>query len=88
MIVSMSAFTLRPRPKAYKAKDAPYRVGGNAGYYIASRPKTYPKTPQQRAIKELAKMCGIKSGVSKSALMTAMKDCVTTENYKKARSAA
>jgi hypothetical protein len=64
------------RPKAYKAKDAPYMVGGNRGFYIASLPRPYPLTPQQKKVKEVAKACGIKKGMSKADLMKAMVDCV------------
>ena len=76
MIVSASQFVLRQRPKRYKARDAAYAVGGNAGLYIASRPRPYPLTRQQVKVKDVADKCGIKAGMSKSALMTAMKECV------------
>lgn len=69
----------RSRPSRYKAKDAPYAVGGNHGVYLAMYPKPYPKTSQQKRIAAVADKCGIKSGMSKSALMTAMKDCVKKE---------
>lgn len=79
MIISMGSLVKRRRPKAYKAKDAPYRVGGNPGVYLASFPRPYPKTAQQKKVSAVAAKCGIKSGISKSALMTAMKDCVKKE---------
>jgi len=66
----------RSRPKRYKAKDAPYAVGGHPGIVLAMFPRPYPKTSQQKKIAAAAKDCGIKSGISKSALMTAMKDCI------------
>ena len=61
------------RPEAYKAKDAPYAVGGNSGAYIALRPRPYAKTPQQKKAAERAATCGIKKGVSKSDVMKGMK---------------
>jgi hypothetical protein len=64
------------RPAAYRAVDAPYSVGGNAGFYIASRPRPYPMTPQQRKVRDVAATCGIKKGMGKKALMTAMVECV------------
>jgi len=76
MIISLSNFVRRSRPKRYKAKDAPYAVGGNPGIYIAAHPRPYPKTAQQRRIGDAARACGIKKGISKSALMTAMKECI------------
>lgn len=66
----------RSRPRRYKAKDAPYAVGGHGGVYLAMFPKPYPKTSQQKKIGDAARACGIKAGMSKSALMTAMKDCI------------
>ena len=66
----------RSRPSRYKAKDAPYAVGGNHGVYLAMYPKPYPKTSQQKKIGDAARACGIKAGIGKSALMTAMKDCI------------
>ena len=66
----------RRRPKQYRAHDAPYAVGGNKGWYMSSFPRAYPVTSQQRKVKDVASACSIRSGMSKSALMTAMKECV------------
>jgi len=79
MIISLSNFARRTRPRQYKAKDAPYAVGGNPGIYIAAFPRPYPKTAQQKRIGEAARACGIKKGISKAALMTAMKECIPTK---------
>lgn len=76
MRVSGSALVKRSAPKRYKAKDAPYAVGGKGGIIIAMKPKPYPATKQQKAIGAAAKACGIKSGITKTALMTAMKECL------------
>lgn len=76
MRVSATAVYKKSAPKRYKAKDAPYSVGGNGGIIIAMKPKPYPKTAQQRKIGDAARACGIKAGISKAALMTAMKDCI------------
>lgn len=67
---------IKNKPKSYKAKDAAYRVGGNAGFFIALPPKKYPLTAQQKKVKEVAVKCGIKAGISKDALQKAMKECV------------
>jgi len=64
------------RPRSYRAVDAPYSVGGNAGFYIASRPRPYPRTAQQRKVATVARECGIHKGMDKRNLMTAMTDCV------------
>lgn len=76
-LISMSMFTApKSRPKRYLARDAAYAVGGNPGMYIASRPKPYPMTPQQRKVRDLAEKCGVKSGITKKELQTKMKDCI------------
>jgi len=77
-IISLSGAYTAPkrRPSAYKARDAAYTVGGNNGYYIAALPRPYPKTPQQQRVSRIADECGIHKGISKSALQTAMVDCV------------
>lgn len=72
-----SAFSApKRRPKVYKARDAAYPTGGNRGFYIASLPRPYPLTSQQRKVKTVAADCNIKKGISKSDLQKAMVDCV------------
>lgn len=87
-LISLAAGFSAPkrRPKAYKARDAAYAVGGNNGYYIASLPRPYPKNAPQKKIADLAKTCGIVKGIKKADLQAKMKSCVTKENYKKASS--
>ena len=85
MIIQLSDLVMRKRPSAYKSRDGAYTVGGNKGIYTASYPRPYPKTPQQRKIAALAEFCKIRSGIKKSDLQTAMKDCLTTENYNAVR---
>ena len=76
-IISIGQYSApKRRPKVYKARDAAYPVGGNPGYYIASRPRPYPMTAQQRKVKTVAADCGIKPGISKADLQMKMKDCV------------
>ena len=89
-LISVSAAFSAPkrRPKSYQAKDVPYAVGGNNGYYIAALPRPYPKNEPQKIIAALAEMCKIQKGITKKDLMNGMRDCVTTENYKKAEKAA
>lgn len=86
-LISLAAGFTAPkrRPKAYKASDAAYAVGGNNGYYIASLPRPYPKNAPQRRIAALAKLCEISKGIKKAALQTKMKECVTKENYDKVK---
>lgn len=84
-LISLAAGFSDPkrRPKAYKARDAAYVVGGNNGYYIASLPRPYPKNVPQKKITALAVLCKIVKGIKKADLQLAMKECVTADNYKK-----
>lgn len=66
----------RHRPKRHRPVDAPYDIGGNKGWYMASFPRAYPITSQQRKVKNVARECGIQSGMEKRELMTLMKSCV------------
>lgn len=44
--------------------------------YIKNAPAAYEPTPQQIRMREIARSCGIRKGMGKAALMTAMKECV------------
>jgi len=72
----MGGFYVKSRPSAYKAKDAAYTVGGNAGLVLARLPAPYPITAQQKKVRDVASGCGIKKGISKAVLQKAMVDCV------------
>ena len=67
---------MKGAPKRYKAHDAPYAVGGNGGIIVSMKPRPYPITSQQKKVREAARACGIKKGIKKTELMTAMKDCI------------
>lgn len=75
---TLKQLSLTPRraPKAYKAKDAEFTVGGNSGFYVASKPRPYPKTPQQAKVAKIAAECGIKKGIKKAELQKKMVECV------------
>ena len=75
-IITLSNLVIRKRPKAYKARDAAYSVGGKRGFYLSSFPRPYPMTSSQRKVREVADACGIKSGIKKADLQIKMKDCV------------
>lgn len=76
-VISVSKFFyVKSRPKAYKARDAAYIVGGNAGAVLAAYPSPYPLTSQQKKVKSVAEECGIKAGISKAELQKKMKECV------------
>jgi len=62
------------RPKSHKQEG--YTVGGNPGYVIAAYPRDYPMTNQQKKVRDAARSCGIKKGMSRKALMDAMITCI------------
>jgi len=64
------------RPGRYKAKDAAFAVGGHKGGYVAFFPRAYPTNAPQRKVREVARKCGIKPGISKSELQKLMVECV------------
>jgi hypothetical protein len=71
---SLSGFYIKGRP-------GPHRLEGittkrHPGFVLARLPHDYPLNAPQRKVKEAAKACGIHTGISRSALVTAMKTCV------------
>lgn len=74
---SLSGYYIKGRPKAHRLEGITTRQ--HAGFVLSRLPKPYPLTSQQRRVKEAAKACGIHTGMSRSALVTAMKDCVSTK---------
>ena len=75
-MIQPRSIVIKNRPRAYKAKDAAYRTGGNSGFYVALPPRKYPLTAPQKRVKEVAEKCGIKPGISKAELQKKMKECV------------
>ncbi len=71
---SLSGYYIKGRPKAHRLEGITTRQ--HAGFVLSRLPKEYPLTSQQRRVKEAAKSCGIHTGISRSALVTAMKDCI------------
>ncbi len=71
---SLTGFVIKRRP-------GPHRLEGittkrNPGFVVAALPGKYPLTPQQRKVRDAAKQCGIQTGMSRSALVTAMRTCI------------
>lgn len=57
-------------------------AGGHDGFVIAQRPRHYPEEPQQRRIKAANRFCGIRKGMTRSELLSAMTECIP-EYFKK-----
>jgi hypothetical protein len=62
------------RPKSHKMEGITTMT--HPGYVIASYPRPYPLTSQQKKVKEVAKTCGIKKGISRHDLVDKMVNCV------------
>jgi hypothetical protein len=74
---NLSGYYVKSRPKAHRLEGITTRQ--HAGFVLSRLPKEYPLTAQQRRVKEAAKSCGIHTGMSRSALVTAMKDCISSK---------
>ncbi len=65
----------------FKTRPAPHRLEGitttqHPGMVLSSYPKPYPITPPQKKVRDAAKACGIKKGMTRSALVDAMVNCI------------
>ena len=74
---SLSGFYIKGRP-------GPHRLEGittkrHPGFVLARLPHDYPLNAPQRKVKEAAKACGIRTGMSRSALVTAMRTCLPSK---------
>ncbi len=69
-----SGFIIKSRPKTYESDGM--TVGGNKGWIIASAPRKYPLTSQQKKVKRIAAECGIYPGIDRAELRRKMKECV------------
>jgi len=64
-----------------KRRPAPHRLEHiltrqNSGFYVARLPRPYPLNAPQRRVRDVAKSCDIHKGISRSALVHAMIECV------------
>lgn len=71
---SLTGFYIKNRPGPHRLEGITTRR--HAGFVLARMPSPYPLTAPQRRVKDAAKSCGIHTGMSRSALVTAMKDCI------------
>lgn len=61
-------------------------AGGKAGFTLGLRPKRYRDTKQQKLMREASEHCGIRKGITREELVTAMTECVP-EFWKKVKEA-
>lgn len=71
---SLTGFYIKNRPGPHRLEGITTRR--NPGFVLARLPKDYPLSAPQKRVKEAAKSCGIHTGMSRSALVTAMKTCL------------
>lgn len=64
----------KSRPKSHKLEGI--TTTQHAGMVLSSYPKPYPMNAPQKRVRDAAKACGIKKGMSRSALVGAMVDCI------------
>ncbi|KKK50644.1 hypothetical protein LCGC14_3122980 [marine sediment metagenome] len=74
---SLSGYYIKGRPKAHRMEGITTRQ--HAGFVLSRLPKDYPITAPQRRVRDAAAACGIKTGMSRAALVTAMKDCIPSK---------
>ncbi len=71
---SISGFYIKNRPGPHKLEGITTKR--NPGFVLARLPAAYPMTAPQKKVREAARACGIKTGMSRGALVTAMKTCI------------
>lgn len=74
MILSTIPGYIKSRPRPHKL--GPITTRQHSGYVLAKFPKDYPLTTQQRKVRDVARDCGIKKGISRNDLVSKMIDCV------------
>ena len=73
----LTGYYIKNRPGAHRLEGTTTKQ--HAGFVLARLPRDYPITAPQKRVRDAAKACNIKSGMSRSALVTAMKECVPSK---------
>lgn len=65
----------------FKSRPAPHKLEGihtrqHSGMVLASFPRDYPLNAPQKRVRDAARACNIKKGMSRSALVDAMINCI------------
>ena len=74
MILTTMPGYIKSRPKPHKL--GPITTRQHSGYVLVKFPRDYPITAQQRKVRDVARECGIHTGISRNELVTKMVDCV------------
>jgi hypothetical protein len=72
---------LKSAPGYIKTRPRPHKLEGittkqHEGFVMAKYPKAYPITAPQRKVRDAARTCGIKKGMSRNDLVNKMRSCI------------
>lgn len=62
------------RPASHRLESI--RTKQHSGMVLAAYPRDYPLNTPQKKVRDAARACGIKKGMSRSALVDAMINCI------------
>ena len=68
---------IKSRPGTYRMEGI--TVGGNPGFVLSAYPRAYPITAQQRRVRDAARACNIRKGMSRRELVTQMRECIPNQ---------
>ena len=74
ILKSASGYYLKSRPRPHRLEGITTKQ--HAGFVLSRLPKPYPLNGPQKRVREAARACGIKTGMSRAALVTAMRTCI------------
>jgi hypothetical protein len=74
MILTTRPGYVKSRPKAHKLEGITTKQ--HEGFVLAKYPRDYPLTSQQKKVKDAARGCGIKKGISRRELVDKMVNCM------------
>lgn len=71
---SLPGYYIKGRPGPHRLESVTTKQ--HAGFVLSRLPKDYPITAPQKRVRDAARACGIHTGISRSALVTAMRTCI------------
>jgi hypothetical protein len=74
MIVESMPLVIKRRPGPHKLEGITTKQ--HPGFVLAKFPRDYPITAPQRKVRDAAKTCGIKKGMSRGDLVNKMRTCI------------
>lgn len=74
VVNSLSGYYVKSRPGPHRLEGITTRQ--HPGFVLARLPRDYPINAPQRRVRDAARTCGIHTGMSRAALVTAMRTCI------------